>query len=157
MQHGLVDICDIVAAARCEVHAARLVHHDDLITLHPDDDAETCHLAPARWTARFVAEITGFQAPRRVLLHHHRSPLPLSPPRRPALPLFLRYPPFRAPSWWSSFRRSPRPFVRLLLSTIGMTLLASTFREHHIEPRLFYSGRKTFRQNDAARRLVIQL
>lgn len=44
-------------------HAARLVHHDDLITLHRDDGAETCHLAPARWTARFVAEITGFQAP----------------------------------------------------------------------------------------------
>lgn len=44
-------------------YAARLVHHDDLITLHRDDGAETCHLAPARWTARFVAEITGFQAP----------------------------------------------------------------------------------------------
>lgn len=57
-----LDICNIVASPRCKVHAARLVHHDDLITLRPDDGAETCHLTLARWTARFVAEITRFQA-----------------------------------------------------------------------------------------------
>lgn len=57
-----LDICNIVASPCCKVHAARLVHHDDLITLRPDDGAETCHLTLARWTARFVAEITRFQA-----------------------------------------------------------------------------------------------
>lgn len=76
-----VDICDTVAPPRCKVHAARLVHHDDLITLHPDDGAETCHLAPARWTARFVAEITGFQAPEFSLRRTTLSSLSSVPSR----------------------------------------------------------------------------
>lgn len=111
-----VDICDTVAPPRCKVHAAWLVHHDDLITLHPDDGAETCHLVPARWTARFVAEITGFQAPQSPPLH------PLVPLVHPLLHLLSVL-----------FDVCPRSFVHpFFCLRSGMTLSMSTFRGHRV-------------------------
>jgi len=90
---------------------------------------ETCHLTPARWTARFVAEITGFQAPanspplffdRLSLLLSLFLSLSLS---RLFCDVTLSLPIFAIPRFLrrGSPRRLPRPFVHFLLSTIGMT------------------------------------